>query len=151
MGHVKNGARGQLYMAANLNTDQSNHRENAQDCYTTTACGLQWSASAVLSLSYNLLTDPTANFYLYTSSLMLRQIEFYPILDFSDPLSGISFWKLNLASLGTFAAPCLYAVSINNANSKLEALHLPAKALYDSIAAQRFLARTYSEPCLGRD
>jgi hypothetical protein len=37
-------------------------------------------------------------------------------------------------------------VSINNANSKFEALRLPPDALDDSFAAQRFLARTYSGP-----
>ena len=88
VGSCQNGARGQLDMAANLNTDQGNHGENAQDGYTRTACGLQGSASAGLSLSYNLLTDPAANFYLDTSSLMLRQIELDPTPDFSDPTYG---------------------------------------------------------------
>jgi hypothetical protein len=138
------GARGQLDTAANLNTNRSNNGANAQDGYTVTACGLQGGSSAGLKLSYNLLTDPTANFYLDTSSRMLRQIELDPTPDFSDPLAGKSFGKLNLDSTVLLLHPAGYAVSINNANSKLEALHLPGKALDDEIAAKRFLARTYS-------
>jgi len=42
--------------------------------------------------------------------------------------------------------PAGYVVSINNANSKFEALRLPPDALDDSFAAQLFLARTYSGP-----
>lgn len=138
------GARGQLDVAANLNTNQGNDGANAQDGYTATACGLQGGASAGLKLSYNLITDPTANFYLDTSSLMLRQIELDPVPDFSDPLGGKSFGKLNLDSTMLLLHPSGYAVSINNANSKLEALHLPPNPVEDPIAAQRFLARTYS-------
>jgi hypothetical protein len=137
--------RGQLDMAANLNTDQGNNGANAQDGYTTTACGLQGGASG-LNVSYNLLTDPTANLYLDTSSLLLRQIQLDPTPGFSNPSSGQSYGKLNMASTKLLLHPAGYAVSINNANSKLEALHLPASAVDDSTAAQRFLARTYSGP-----
>jgi hypothetical protein len=131
-------------MAANLNTDQGNKGANAQDGYTVTRCGLQGAASGGVKLSYNLLTDPAANFYLDTSSKMLRQVKLDPTPDFSDPLSGKSFGKLNLDSTMLLLHPAGHAVSINNANSKLEALHLPPSALEDSIAAKRFLARTYS-------
>jgi hypothetical protein len=137
---------GQLDMAANLNTDQGGDGANAQDGYTVTTCGLQGSATAGLSLSYNLLTDPNANFYLDTSSLMLRQIALDPTPDFSNPTSGKSFGKLNLASTMLRLHPAGHVVSINNANSIMEALHLPVDPLDDSIAAQRFLARTYSGP-----
>jgi hypothetical protein len=136
----------QVDLAANLNTDQGNHGENAQDGYTVTSCGVQGSASAGLTLSYNLLTDPTANFYLDSSSLMLRQIELDPKPDFSAPGSRKSFGKLNMASTMLVLHPAGYVVSINNASSKLEALRLPPDSLDDSIAAQRFLARTYSGP-----
>ncbi|MBV8867126.1 MAG: hypothetical protein JO210_17145 [Acidobacteriaceae bacterium] len=144
IGSCETGARAQLDMAGNLNTDQGNNGANAQDGYTVTRCGLQGAASGGLKLSYNLLTDPSANFYLDTSSKMLRQVRLDPTPDFSDPLSGKSFGKLNLDSTMLLLHPAGHAVSINNANSKLEALHLPASALEDSVAAKRFLARTYS-------
>ncbi len=144
VGSCETGARAQLDMAANLNTDQGKNGTNAQDGYTVTPCGLQGAASGGLKLSYNLLTDPSANFYLDTSSKMLRQVTLDPKPDFSDPVSGKSFGKLNLDSTMLLLHPAGHAVSINNANSKLEALHLPSSALEDSIAAQRFLARTYS-------
>ncbi len=138
------GARGQLDQAANLNTNQGNGGANAQIGYTATACGLQGGASSGLKLSYNPLIDPTANFYLDTSSLMLREVQLDPVPDFSDPLAGKSFGKLNLDSTVLLLHPAGHAVSINNANSKLEALHLPPSALDDTVAAKRFLARTYS-------
>ena len=97
-----------------------------------------------MKLSYNLLTDPTANFYLETPSLFLRPIVLDPVPDFSDPCGGSSFGQLNLASTMLLLHPAGHAVSINNANSKLEALHLPQNPVDETIAAQRFLARTYS-------
>ena len=138
------GARGQLDQAANLNTDQGNNGANAQNGYAATSCGLQGGASSGLKLSYNLLTDGRANFYLDTSSLMLREIQLDPVPDFADPLAGRSFGKLNLDSTMLLLHPAGHVVSINNANSKLEALHLPATALDDAAASKRFLARTYS-------
>jgi hypothetical protein len=136
--------RGQLDQAANLNTNQGNDGANAQNGYTATACGLQGGASAGLKVSYNPLIDPTANFYLDTSSLMLREIQLDPVPDFTDPLGGKSFGKLNLDSTMLLLHPSGHIVSINTANSKLEALHLPTTAKEDDVAAKRYLARTYS-------
>jgi hypothetical protein len=137
------GARGQLDQAANLNTDKGNDGANAQNGYTATACGLQGGAAG-LKVSYNPLIDPTANFYLDTSSLMLREVRLDPIPDFTDPLAGRAFGRLNLDSTMLLLHPSRHVVSINNANSKIEALQLPPNALDDSAAAKRYLARTYS-------
>jgi hypothetical protein len=138
------GARGQLDQAANLNTDMGNNGANAQNGYTATACGLQGGATAGLKLSYNPLIEPKANVYLDTSSLMLREVQLDPIPKFTNPLLGKSFGKLNLDSTMLLLHPAGHAVSINNANSKIEALQLPGEAMDDSIAAKRFLARAYS-------
>ncbi len=138
------GARGQLDQAANLNTNMGNDGANAQDGYATIPCGLQGGASGGIKLSYNLLTDPKANFYLDTSSLLLREVQLDPVPEFGDPVAGKSFGKLNLASTVLLLHPAGHVVSFNNANSKFEALDLPANATDDNTAARRFLARTYS-------
>jgi hypothetical protein len=138
------GARGQLDQAANLNTNMGNDGANAQNGYATIPCGLQGGASSGIKLSYNLLSASGANFYLDTSSLMLREVQLDPVPEFGDPVSGRSFGKLNLASTVLLLHPAGHVVSINNANSKFEALHLPADATDDATASKRFLARTYS-------
>jgi hypothetical protein len=130
----------QLDMAANVNTDQ----HDAQDGYTAT-CGVAGSASGGLVLSYNLITDPTDNFYVDTTKRVLRQISLDPP-DFGNPSSGKSFGMLNMDSTALLLHPAGYAVSINNANSRLETVQLPPEAVDDSVAAQQFLARTYSGP-----
>jgi len=137
-------AHGQLDQAANVNTDMGNNGENAQNGYAATSCGLQGTATAGLKLSYNLLTDGKANFYLDTSSLMLREIQLDPVPEFVNPVLGKSFGKLNLDSTMLLLHPAGHAVSINNANSKIEALRLPFNSMDDSLAAERFRARTYS-------
>lgn len=138
------GARGQLDQAANLNTNMGNDGANAEDGYATIPCGLQGGASSGIKLSYNLLTASRANFYLDTSSLMLREVQLDPKPEFADPVAGKSFGKLNLGSTELLLHPAGHVVSINNANNKFEALHLPSEAMDDEIAAERFLARTYS-------
>lgn len=134
----------QLDQAANLNTNQGNDGANAENGYTVTACGLPGGALGGLKISYNPLIDPTANFYLDTSSLMLREVQLDPVPDFTDPKAGKSFGKLNLGSTMLVLHPSGHIVSVNNANSKLEALRLPSDAMDDTDAAKRYLARTYS-------
>ena len=138
------GARGQLDQAGNLSTNMGNDGTNAQDGYATTLCGSQGGASSGVKLSYSLLTESKANFYLDTSSLMLREVQLDPVPTFADPVAGRSFGKLNLDSTMLLLHPAGHVVSINNSNSKIETLHLPANAMDDSVAANRFLARTYS-------
>jgi hypothetical protein len=138
------GARGQLDQAANLNTNMGNNGGNAQNGYAASRCGLQGGASSGIKLSYNLLSETKANFYLDTSSLLLREIQLDPVPEFADPVEGRSFGKLNLGSTVLLLHPAGHVVSLNNANNKLEALHLPAHAMEDSVASKRFLARTYS-------
>ena len=137
-------SRGQLDVAGNVNTSGGNGGADAQDGYAITSCGSPGGATGGIKLSYNLLTNPTANFYLDTSSLMLRQIQLDPVPSFTDPLSNKSFGKLNLDSTMLLLHPSGYAVSINNANSKLEALRLPETAVNDLTAEQKYLARSYS-------
>ncbi len=138
------GVRGQLDQAANLNTDMGNNGANAQNGYAATLCGLQGGAPDGIKLSYNLLTDSKANFYLDTSSLLLREVQLDPVPEFADPIQGRSFGQLNLDSTVLLLHPAGHVVSINTTNSKIEALHLPANATDDSTASKRFLARTYS-------
>jgi hypothetical protein len=144
VGSCETGAIGQLDQAANLNTNRGNDGTNAQNGYTATACGLQGGALSGLKVSYNPLIDPLANFYLDTSSLMLREVQLDPVPDFTDPRTGKSFGKLNLDSTMLVLHPSGHIVSINTANSKLEALHLPSDAQDDTVASKRYLARTYS-------
>jgi hypothetical protein len=130
---------GQFDVAANLNTDA----DNAQNGYTRTSCGVQGGAPGGITLSYNLITDPSANFYLDPRSLRLRQIKLDPP-DFGNPSSLKSLGQLNLASTRLLLHPAGYAVSINNENSVFEAVHLPESPLDDEMISQRFLARAYS-------
>jgi hypothetical protein len=138
------GARGQLDQAANLNTDMGNRGANAQNGYATISCGLRAGGTSGVKLAYNLLTNSGANFYLDTSSSFLREIQLDPVPEFASPLEDRSFGKLNLASTELLLHPAGYVVSLNNANHKLEALKLPSAAMEDTVAENRFLARTYA-------
>lgn len=138
------GGRAQLDQAANLNTSRGNNGQDAQSGYATTPCGLSGGGLTGLTLSYSPLIDNSANFYLDSSSLLLREVQLAPVPEFTDPLSGKSFGKLNLDSTKLLLHPAGHIVSINNTHSKIEALQLPPEALDDSAAAKHFLARTYS-------
>ena len=134
-------APGQFDQMANLNTDAGNNGANAQDGYVNTAnlCGYQPG----VRIGYNLLTHNARNIYLDTTSLMVRPVSLDPPA-FAGPASNQSFGMLNMDSTRCLLHPAGHIVSINNANHKIEAVKLPPTAVADTIAAQFFLARTYS-------
>lgn len=139
----KAAAPGQLDQAANLNTDAGNNGANAQNGYVTTPCGLQGGANAGVTLAYNLLTHDSANFYLDTSTLLVRQVSLDPP-GFANPNGGQAFGRLNLDSTTLLLHPAGHLFSVNNANHKLETLKLPGAPLADADAGDLLLARTAS-------
>ena len=131
------GAPGQLDQLANLNTDASNGGVNAQNGYTTSACGQQ----AGVRLGYNLLTSGARNCYLDATTLHVRPVQLDPP-QFADPRGGQSFGQLNLDSTRLLLHPAGHIVSINNENHILESLRLPNAPLADADASTRYRART---------
>jgi hypothetical protein len=136
-------APGQLDQAANLNTDLGNNGMNAQNGYATIPCALQGGAGVGLTLAYSLLTHGSANFYLDTRTLLVRQVSLDPP-GFSNPNGGQAFCQLNLDSTALLLHPAGHLFSINNAFHKLEALPLPSAPLPDAQASTLLLARTLS-------
>jgi len=134
-------APGQFDQMANLNTDAGNNGANAQNGYVNTLslCGYQPG----VRIGYNLLTHNARNIYLDTTSLMVRPVSLDPPA-FAGPGSNQSFGMLNMDSTRCLLHPAGHIVSINNANHKIEAVRLPATPLADNVAAQFYLARTFS-------
>ncbi|MBV8832633.1 MAG: hypothetical protein JO108_25815 [Acidobacteriaceae bacterium] len=141
----QSGTQGQLDMAANLNTDQTEGGKNAQNGYARLPCGLTEGGAGIgVNVAYNLLTSGGANFYVDPSTLMLRQVQLDPTVSFASPVEGMAFGQLNLDSTALLLHPAGHVVSINHDNHKFEALKLPASAVVDKVAQQSYLARTYS-------
>ncbi len=134
------GARGQLDQAANLNTDPS----DAQSGFASTPCGQQGGASSGTKLTYSLLSDDSANFFLDTNSLYIRQVSLGNPPTFNNPSSGNAFGRLNLESTALLLHPTGHAISINNTNHKLEVLKLPLTAQSETVATNQYLARSVS-------
>ena len=146
-------ARGQLDQAANLNTDPA----NAQSGYAYTPCGQQGGAVSGMKLCYSLLSDDGMNFFLDTKDFYIRQVNLAnpPRFDKptstcpnptnpNDPNCNTTFGKLNLPSASLLLHPAGHVVSINNVNSKMEVLRLPATGQTDTDAANKYLARAVS-------
>ena len=134
-------APGQFDQMANLNTDAGNNGANAQNGYVNSLglCGYQPG----VRMGYNLLTHKSLNMYLDTTALMIRPVSLDPP-GFAGPASNQSFGMLNMDSTRCLLHPAGHIVSISNANHKIETLKLPSAAQPDSVAANFFLARTYS-------
>lgn len=136
-------APGQLDVAANLNTSAASGGNAAENGYATTPCGLQGGATGGIKLAYDLLGNDAGNFYLDTSTLLVRRVR----LDtpaFDAPGAGMAYGRLNLDSTAMLLHPAGHVVSINNANHKLEALRLPGAPLADADARTKLLAYAYA-------
>lgn len=138
------GGQGQLDQVANVNTG-----EDPQSGYAAASCGLQTGAK----LTYNLLGHPTTNnlpgnsttnFYLDSTSKVIRQVQLDPAPQFADPRGNQAWGKLNLDSTTLLLHPTGRLVSISNANHKMETLKVPSAALSDDDASVQLLARVHA-------
>jgi hypothetical protein len=132
-------APGQFDYFANLNTNP-NITDDKQSGYINSSCGM---ASGAL-LSYNLLSDDVGNVCLEADTGYLRPVTLGSTPAFPVAGAGMALGQLNLPSTRALLHPSGAVISINNANHKLEALKLPAKAVDDASAARLYRARTYS-------
>ena len=89
-----NGGQGQLDRMANIGT------VDPQSGYAPGACGL----NPGVKLTYNLQDNPTANYYLESTSNMLRQVQLDPVA-FADPRQGQAWGKLSLDSTDLLLHP----------------------------------------------
>jgi hypothetical protein len=131
---------GQLDQAANLNTDVA----NAQSGFASTPCGQQGGAVSGMKLTYSLLSQDQANFFLDTNSLFIRQVNLANPPTFNNPSSGSAFGMLNMSSDALLLHPAGHAVSINNSNHKLEVLKLPLTPQSEADAQNNYLGRAVS-------
>lgn len=129
-------APGQFDYAANVGV----YPGSAEQGYASTGCGLA-SGSA---LGYSLLSDEAPHVYLDPDQLYLRPVILGAAPAFPTPAAGLALGRLNLASSGLLLHPSGQVVSINNENSKLEMLRMPAKAVDEASAGRLHLARTYA-------
>ncbi len=129
------GGQGQLDQMANVNTG-----DDAQSGYATAPCGLQTGAR----LTYNLLSHSAANFYLDSTSKLIRQVQLDPSPQFADPRGNQAWGKLNLDSTALLLHPTGRLISINNDNHKLETLKVPGQALSDDAAGVQLLAQVHA-------
>ena len=135
VGDCISGAQGQLDQMANLGTD-----ENPQDGYSNPACGLQPGAL----LAYSLLTHSSANFYLDSTSKVIRQVQLDPTSKFADPRGNQAWGKFNLESDSLLLHPTGRFVSINGANHKIETLKVPPVPMSDEDAGVHLLAQVHA-------
>ena len=132
------GTSNQLDQLANLNTDTA----QAQNGYAGSRCGLQ----SGVRLAYSLLGHGAANFYLDTSSRLIRGVRLDPVPGFDDPASNMAWGKLNFASDALLLHPAGRLVSISAADHQMEILKLADAALPDEQAARQLLARRHAGP-----
>ena len=127
------GGQGHLDQMANIGTT------NPHGQYAATACGLDPGAK----LSYNLQGNAAANFYLDSSSKLVRQVSLNPP-QFADPRQKQARGFLNLDSTDLLLHPGGKLVSLNAANHKLESLRLAAAGVPDEEAAASYAGELYS-------
>ena len=127
---------GQFDQMANLNTS------NAQDYINSkNICGYPPG----VRMGYNLLTDKSLNFYLDSTTRMIRQVDLDPP-SFAEPSSNHSFAQLNLDSARCLLHPTGWIVSISEVESRIEAVKLAPSAQPDSVTQVSYVARTFSGP-----
>jgi hypothetical protein len=132
------GAKNQLDQLANLNTASA----QAQAGYVGSPCGLQ----SGVKLAYNLLSHGDANFYLDTSSGLIRRVQLDPTPRFDAPSSNMAWGRLNFGSDALLLHPAGRLVSISAADHQMETLKLPGAGLPDDQAGLRLLARRHGGP-----
>ncbi len=134
VGGCASGGEGQLDLMANLPTSG-----DAQMGYAMLPCGLGSGSK----LTYNLDSKGAANYYLDSSSNLVRQVQLDPPM-FADPRANQAWAKLNLDSTDLLLHPGGRLISINGVNSKMESLLLPPSAMTDADAAAQLQAELYS-------
>jgi hypothetical protein len=126
---------GQLDQLANLNTGAT-----AQTGYAFLPCGLPRG----VQVAYSLLSNGTANFYLDSTSNIIRQVQLDPTPVFDDPTQQRAWGKLNFDSDALLLHPTGQLISISNAAHKFESLRPPAAPMSDTDAAVSLLAQLHS-------
>src|SRR5262249_1616002 len=108
--------------------------------YAVGPCGFQDGAR----LTYSLLSHGTANFYLDSTSNVVRQVRFDPTPVFDSPQNGRAWGALNLDSTDLLLHPSGRLVSINDVLSKIEVLKIPAAPMADSEAKVKLRAEVHA-------
>jgi hypothetical protein len=125
---------------ANLNTDT-----NAQQGYLKAPFGLPPSRSRTW-LAYSLLGQDSANFYLDTTTGLIRRVTLGLNPSFDSPTSNQAWGKLNFPSDQLLLHPTGKLVSLNMQLSKLETQRLPPQAVSDDYARIHLQAQAHSGP-----
>ena len=95
-------------------------------------------------LAYSLLTHSSANFYLDSTSKVIRQVQLDPTPKFADPRGNQAWGKFNLESDSLLLHPTGKLVSINSANHKIETLEVPPAPMSDEDAGVHLLAQVHA-------
>ncbi len=131
------GGSGQLDQLANLSAVNGTNG-NAEGDYAFIPCAL----TPGTQLIYDPSSGANSNFYLDTSSNVLRQIQLSPP-SFDDPRNAQAWGRFNLSSTDLLLHPAGTIVSINASSHKLESLKIPASPKSDAEAAVMLLANVY--------
>lgn len=129
------GATNQLDQLANLNADGG----QAQNGYVNNRCGLQ----AGVKLAYSLLSSAGTNFYLDTSTSLIRQVQLEPAPQFADPKGNMAWGKLNFASDSLLLHPSGRLVSVSATDHQMETLKVAPAPMSDDQAALHLVARRH--------
>lgn len=92
-------------------------------------------------LAYNMLGHSAANFYLDSATRIVRQVRLDPPV-FDPPGAAQAWGEFNLDSTALLLHPTGKLVSINNAESRIETLRIPAAPRTDHDAGVHLLAQT---------
>jgi hypothetical protein len=137
--HGCDSGTGQLDQLANL--PSVDNGSNAQGMYAMGPCSLIGATKLV----YDPLGRAGMNFYVDTTNQdnLLRRVELNPPV-FSSPLSNQAWGKFNLFPDDMLLHPSGAIVTINQTQSKMESLVLPATAMTDAQAAISLIADVHA-------
>jgi hypothetical protein len=128
------GGVGQFDQLANINTGA-----DPQTGYAPGPCGLPDGTR----IAYSPLTQPASNFYFDSNAGIVRQVQLDPP-GFDPPSEHRAWGKFNLRCDALLLHPTGKLVSISSAESRIETLRLPAKALSDADASVQLIAQVHA-------
>lgn len=140
-GQNSSGETDQRDRMANLNVEPA----KAQQGYALAPFALPPSKSAP-RLAYSLLAQPNGNFYLDTTTGLVRRVTLGATPGFDPPASKQAWGKLNFASDRLLLHPTGKLVSMNTQISKLESHKPPLQAMADEHAHIQLQALVHGGP-----